>query len=200
MSARFAALAGMMALVAACATEQNADSDTSAMMADSPAAEAAAPAPTPGVTDANIAAIVVAANTVDVKAGEQAVKKATDADVKAFANQMIVDHSGVNKAAVALVTKLGVTPEENDLSRQLTANGETTRNKLDGMSGAEFDKAYIDNEVAYHQAVIDALNSTLIPSAQNAELKQTLVTVLPNFEAHLVKAKQIQAKLGGSSM
>ena len=102
---------------------------------------------------------------------------------------------GVNKQAVALATKLNVTPEANDVSKQLMAGADENVANLKGLSGAAFDKAYIDHEVAYHQAVLDALDKTLIPNAQNAELKDLLVKVRPAFVAHLDRAKSIQASL-----
>ena len=151
----------------------------------------------PAVTDPQIAAIVVAANNVDIEAGRLAQANATNPEVRAFGERMVTDHSGVNKSAVDLVTKLGVTPEENPTSRQLTEGGAQTREQLQSMSGAEFDRAYISNEVAYHQTVLQAVDNTLIPSAQNAELKALLVSVRPAFVAHLKLAQQIQASLGG---
>ncbi len=145
--------------------------------------------------DAQIAAIVVAANTVDIDAGKLAESKTKNKDVRAFAQRMVADHSGVNKQAVALVTKLHVTPEANDTSKSLTQGGETTRDRLKGLSGHDFDKAYVDNEVSYHETVLDALDKTLIPNASNAELKALLVKVRPAFVAHLEHAKHIQAEL-----
>lgn len=143
--------------------------------------------------DAQIAAIVVAANSVDIDAGKFAQSKSANEDVKAFAERMVVDHSGVNKQAVALVNKLKVTPEENDTSKSLKQAGTDTLAKLNGLDGKAFDKAYVDNEVAYHQTVIDALDKTLIPSAKNEELKALLVKVRPAFIAHLEHAKHMQA-------
>lgn len=145
--------------------------------------------------DAQIAAIVVAANQVDIDAGKLAEKMSRNAEVKAFAKQMVTDHSGVNKQAVALVTKLKVTPQENDTSKSLKQGGKENMAKLRGLKGADFDKAYVGHEVDYHQAVIDALDKTLIPNAKNAELKDTLVKVRPAFVAHLEHAKSLQASL-----
>ncbi len=149
-----------------------------------------------GVTDAQIASIVVTANQVDIDAGKLATSMASNAEVKKFADQMITDHTGVNKSAVDLVTKLKVTPEDNPTSQSLKAGGEKNLANLKTLKGAAFDKAYIDNEVAYHQAVIDAVDKTLIPSASNAELKALLVKVRPAFVAHLEHAKHIQSSLG----
>ena len=145
--------------------------------------------------DAQIAAIVVAANQVDIDAGKLAESKASNKEVKDFAKRMVTDHTGVNKQATALVTKLKVKPEENDTSKGLKTSGQENLKKLKGLKGAEFDKAYIDNEVTYHQNVLDAVDKTLIPSAKNAELKDLLVKVRPAFVAHLDHAKQIQASL-----
>lgn len=163
--------------------------------AETPAAtpDAAAPA----FTDPQIAAIVVAANQVDIEAGNLAKKKSKNAEVKKFAERMITDHTAVNKAAVDLVTKLKVTPETNDTSNSLVDGGKAKREELEKLSGAAFDKAYVDNEVAYHEAVIGVLKDKLIPSASNAELKAALEGAAPAFDAHLQHAKQIQATLSG---
>src|SRR5215204_3627910 len=115
--------------------------------------------------------------------------------VKAFAQTMITDHSGVNKQAVALATKLNVAPEDNDVSRQLKSGADASDANLNGLSGAAFDKAYIDHEVTYHQAVLDALDKTLIPTSQNAELKGLLEKVRPAIVAHLDHAKTLQTSL-----
>ncbi|HEY5947583.1 MAG TPA: DUF4142 domain-containing protein [Kofleriaceae bacterium] len=150
------------------------------------------------LTDPQIAAIVVSANQVDIDAGQLALKKSKNEEVKKFAQQMVTDHTAVNKAAVDLVTKLKVTPVESDASRGLVSGGAETRAKLEKLDGDAFDRAYVDNEVAYHQAVIGVLDSQLIPSASNTELKNTLVGVKPAFDAHLQHALHIQAALAGS--
>jgi putative membrane protein len=147
------------------------------------------------VNDAQIASIVVTANQVDIDAGKLAAASTKNAEVKKFAQLMVTDHTGVNKQAVALATKLKVTPEDNDTSKSLKAGGEKNVANLKSLQGAAFDKAYADNEVAYHQAVIDALDKTLIPNASNAELKALLVKVRPAFLAHLEHAKHLQASL-----
>src|SRR4051812_21833495 len=147
------------------------------------------------VTDAQIAAIVVAANQVDIDAGKFAADKTSKAEVKSFAQMMVTDHTSVNKSAVDLVTKLKVTPEENDTSRALKAGGEKNLADLRKLHGAAFDKAYVDHEVAYHEQVIQALDTVLVPNAENAELKALLVKVRPAFVAHLEHAKHLQATL-----
>jgi putative membrane protein len=149
--------------------------------------------------DAQIAAIVVTANQVDIDAGKLAEARASSADVKAFGKQMVTDHSGVNKQAVALVTKLKVTPEDSATSKSLKNGGADNVKNLEKLSGAAFDRAYVDHEVAYHEQVLEALDKTLIPSAQNAELKALLVAVRPAFVAHLDHARGIQSALGKKS-
>jgi putative membrane protein len=151
-----------------------------------------------GVSDAQIASIVVTANQVDIDAGKLAADQAAAPEVKKFGQQMAADHAGVNKQATDLVTTLKVTPEDNPTSQSLKAGGDKNLATLKGLKGAAFDKAYIDNEVAYHQAVIDAIDKTLIPNARNAELKALLVKVRPAFVAHLEHAKMIQSSLGKS--
>jgi len=144
------------------------------------------------VTDPQIAAIVVTANQVDIDAGKFAEEKSDDAAVRAFAKTMVTDHTAVNKSAVDLVTKLKVKPEENDTSRALKKGGDENLATLRGLSGKALDKAYVDHEVAYHEQVIAALDSVLIPNADNAELKALLVKVRPAFVAHLNHAKHLQ--------
>jgi putative membrane protein len=147
------------------------------------------------VNDAQIASIVVTANQVDIDAGKLATTQASSPEVKKFGQQMVTDHTGVNKQAVDLVTKLKVTPEDNPTSKSLKAGGEENVKNLKGLKGAAFDKAYVDHEVAYHQSVLDAVDKTLIPGAKNAELKALLEKVRPAFVAHLEHAKHIQASL-----
>lgn len=149
-----------------------------------------------GPSDAQIAAIVVTANQVDIDAGKLAQMKGSSQQVKDFATLMVTDHTGVNKSATELVTKLHVTPEPNDTSKSLQKGGDDNLAALKKLDGAAFDKAYVDHEVIYHQAVLDAVDKTLIPSAQNAELKALLVKVRPAFVAHLGHAKNVQRSLG----
>ncbi|MEO6874949.1 MAG: DUF4142 domain-containing protein [Opitutaceae bacterium] len=147
----------------------------------------------PKINDAQIAAIVVAANQVDIDAGKFAAEKSTDAAVKQFATTMVTDHSAVNHSAVDLVTRLKVTPEANDTSRALLAGGEQNIAHLRTLDGRAFDKAYVDHEVAYHEQVIAAIDNVLIPGAENADLKALLIKVRPAFIAHLEHAKHLQA-------
>jgi putative membrane protein len=148
-----------------------------------------------GPTDPQIAAIVVTANQVDIDAGKLALSKTQSPDVKTFAQLMITDHTGVNKAATELVQKLHVTPESNATSQSLQKGGDDNLAALKKLSGAAFDRAYVDHEVAYHESVLNAIDTTLIPSAQNAELKALLIKVRPAFAAHLDHAKKLQSAL-----
>jgi putative membrane protein len=147
------------------------------------------------VTDPQIASIVVTANQVDIAAGQLAEKVASSAEVKAFGTQMVTDHTGVNKQAIALTTKLKVTPEDNPTSQSLKSGGDANLKSLRSLHGAAFDKAYVEHEVAYHQQVIDALDKVLVPNAKNDELKALLVKVRPAFVAHMEHAKMLQASL-----
>ncbi|WP_353720737.1 DUF4142 domain-containing protein [Dyadobacter sp. 676] len=139
-----------------------------------------------------MASVAVVANQIDINYAEIAAKKSKNAEVLKFAETMKRDHSGVIEQAVALTKKLGVTPKDNDVSKGLLADAAKTRKTLNGKSGKEFDKAYIDNEVAYHKAVIDAVENLLIPETDNAELKKLLQNVLPALKAHLGHAEMVQ--------
>ena len=149
-----------------------------------------------GPNDAQIAAIVVTANQVDIDAGKLASTKGHSKDVRAFGQLMVTDHSAVNKSATELVQKLHVTPESNPTSESLKKGGEDNLANLKKLKGAAFDKAYIDHEVAYHEQVLDAVDKVLLPNAKNEELKALITKVRPAFVAHLDHAKMIQGKLG----
>ncbi|MEO5661409.1 MAG: DUF4142 domain-containing protein, partial [Polaromonas sp.] len=127
-------------------------------------ATTAAVAQSAAPNDAQIAGIVVTANTVDINAGKLAEKMSKNKEVQQFGKQMVTDHTGVNKQATALVKKLKVKPQDSDTGKSLKDGGAANISKLKGLKGAEFDKAYVENEVTYHQAVIDAIDKTLIPS------------------------------------
>jgi len=192
---------------AACTSRKDApaaDTGSAAATATPPAGAADTSASAGGAAgsalgDPQIAHVAVTANSIDSSAGAFAATKARNASVKDFARTMVRDHGAVNKQAVALAKKLNVTPEDNDVSRQLQRDAEQSQGNLQGKSGAEFDRAYIDREVQYHQAVLDALDKTLIPGAQNADLKALLEKVRPNVAAHLQRAQQIQKSLGTSA-
>ena len=192
LSRRVSAVGAAFSMLAlgACSKQEAPPADTTPAVAPAPA-----PAPAPAINDAQIAHIVVTADAIDSTAGALAAQKGSSKEVIDFGKMMVTDHGAVNKQAVALATKLSVTPEDNDVSRQLQSGADANIAKLQGLTGKDFDKAYIDNEVTYHQAVADAMSQKLIPGAQNAELKALLEKSLPAFGAHLERAKQIQASL-----
>lgn len=144
----------------------------------------AAPAQSASLTDPQIAHIAYTAGVLDITAAKLALKISKNAEVISFANNMVADHQAVNDQALALVKKLNVTPEDNDTSKALATAAAAEQAKLGKLSGAEFDKAYAENELAYHQTVNGALEKTLIPGAQNPELKALLATGLKIFQGH----------------
>jgi len=146
-------------------------------------------------TDPQIAHIAYTAGVIDVAAAKQALAKTSNKDVKEFAENMVRDHEAVNKQALDLVKKLKVTPEDNDTSKSLSKNAAAKLDELAKLKGAYFDKAYVANEVAYHKAVDGALETLLIPSASNAELKSLLQTGLKIFQGHEQHAEHVAAEL-----
>jgi putative membrane protein len=146
-------------------------------------------------TDPQIAHIAYTAGQIDIAAAQQALKKSKNAEVLEFAKTMERDHKAVNDQALALVKKLNVTPEENDVSKSLSDQAGKEMTRLDGLDGAAFDKAYIDNEVAYHKQVNGALADLLIPAAENAELKALLETGLTLFKQHQMHAEHLASSV-----
>ncbi len=145
----------------------------------------------PTLTDPQIAHIAVTANQIDVNYAAIAKEKSKNKDVLRFAETMASDHNGVIKKATELANKLGVTPEDNATSKSLKEQEAKTSKHLRSLSGAAFDKAYIDNEVAYHKAVIATVKNTLVPATKNAELKDLLVSVEPVLASHLEHAEMV---------
>jgi putative membrane protein len=147
------------------------------------------------LTDPQIAHIAYTAGVIDIAAAKQALAKTSNKDVKQFAEDMVRDHEAVNKQALDLVKKLKVTPEDNDTSKSLSKNAAAKLAELAKLKGADFDKAYVANEVAYHKAVDSALETSLIPSASNAELKGLLQTGLKIFQGHEQHAEHVAAEM-----
>ena len=147
------------------------------------------------LTDPQIAHIAHTAGQIDIQAAELALKQSKNKEVRAFADDMVRDHKAVNEKALALVKKLKVTPEDNDTSKSLSQQAAQKRAELGKLSGSAFDKAYVDNEVAYHKTVNGALENTLIPSATNPELKDLLSTGLKIFQGHEQHAEHVAAAL-----
>jgi len=162
-----------------------------ALVGDIQAQEKAGGAP----TDAEIAMIVVTANKMDIEGGKLAEKTSKNQEVKKFAQTMVQDHGAVNEKATALAKELKLTPKKSATSEKLESDVKAQLKKLKGLKGEEFDKAYVDHEVAYHTTVIEALDNTLLPNAKNAELKALLESGRPIFTSHLEHAKELQKSL-----
>jgi putative membrane protein len=166
-----------------------------AALAATAALALSAPALAQAPNDAQIAHIAYTAGQIDVAAGRQALQRSHNARVRAFAQTMVRDHEAVNRQAVALVTRLHVTPAANPTSAALSSQAAATLHRLGTLRGAAFDRAYVDNEVAYHRTVNGALRDTLIPSAQNAELKSLLQSGLALFTDHQTHAEHLASQL-----
>ena len=155
----------------------------------------AAPPPPPQLTDPQIAQVANTAGEIDIKAARLALNQSRNAEVRKFAREMIIDHSAVNRQALALLRKLKVKPEDSDTNRGIQAQADNEYTKLSALHGPEFNKAYADNEVAYHQKVNAALADLLIPQTQNPELKSLLESGLKIFQDHEQMAEQLAAGL-----
>jgi putative membrane protein len=145
----------------------------------------------PKINDAQIAHIAYTAGQIDIAAGKQALAKSQDPMIRMFAEEMVRDHTAVNDQALALVKKLGVTPQDNATSKSLSDSAAQKLKDYEKLSGHAFDVAYIQNEVAYHKAVNGAVADTLIPNAQNKELKDLLQTGLKLFTDHQHHAEHV---------
>jgi len=146
-----------------------------------------------GPTDLQIAGIVLTADNLDIEYGKIALAKSKDKTIREFAQRMVTDHQAVQLGVLALAEKLGVNAEDSAVRTNLREGSKAVFEKLNSLTGTEFDKYYINNEVAYHKAVTDAVAAVLIPSARNADLKAALVGSQPLFLRHLEHARMVQA-------
>jgi putative membrane protein len=152
----------------------------------------AAETPSP-LNDPQIATVALTAHQIDIDRGKLAEGKTKNAEVKQFAEAMVKDHTAGKQEVLDLAKKLGVKPEESAVTRDLNKGAKETEAKLKKLTGAAFDKAYVDAEVGYHLAVIDAVEKVLIPGAKNAEVKEALVNTVPTLQGHLKHAQHLQA-------
>ncbi len=137
-----------------------------------------------GPTDMQIAHIAYTAGNLDIRYAHLALAKSENPAVRDFANLMLRDHAAVNEQAVALLTKLGASPEDNPTSQQLVANAKAKRDELAALDGIAFDRAYAANELGYHQFVNETVETAFIPAADNKEFKSLLKSALAVFEVH----------------
>ncbi len=158
------------------------------LVSGSPKALAAAD----GLTDTQIAGIVLTADDLDISYGKIALEKSKDKMVREFAQRMVTDHQAVQLAVVDLAEKLGVNADDSAVRTGLRDGSKAVFEKLNSLRGSEFDKFFIDNEVAYHKSVTDAVDAVLIPNAKNPDLKAALVNTQPLFLKHLEHARTIQ--------
>jgi putative membrane protein len=194
MRTRLTLLASAIALLAAACATKDADQATTDSAAGATAAE---PAPArPALDDPTIVAIFDGANSADIETGQLAVERGSTKEVRDFGAMLARDHKAVQQQGRDLAQRLGVTPTPPADDASAKAHADVMAS-LRTKSGAEFDKAFLDHEVKFHQDVIDAVNSTLLPAIQNAELKDLVVKVAPAFDAHRIAADNLRKKIGG---
>jgi putative membrane protein len=189
----------MMAVVALAACTSESDKNAAATPDSAAAATSPAASTGPALTEPQIAMVALVASSADSAGGIQAQERSANPDVRNFAQTMITDHTNMNREATDLTTRLQVTPEVSDMSRQIKESHDRASADLSTKTGPEFERAYIQHEVAMHESVLNALDQRLIPGAQNAELKTLLQKVRPAVQAHLERAKQIQQRLAAAA-
>ena len=145
--------------------------------------------------DATILAIFDQANAADIVTGRLGAKYGASEEVRALGRMVASDHTAVQQMGRDLALKLKIvpTPPDNDTSAADLARAVALPQSK---TGAEFDKAYLHYEVAFHQSVVDAIKGTLLPAIKNDELKNLMKSVLPGFEQHLAATRAVARKMG----
>lgn len=191
-----AAWLGMLTLIACEARERPQTTGEAPVTADttlSPTAEPGQPAEE--LSDANIVALLDAANEADSTAGALARGKATNPEVKEFARLMMSEHHALRLQGQQLAKQLGITPEPpaNDPVKPLAESEMAALRST--AKGAQFDRVYIEQEVAVHKAVLD-LADRAHGATDNEQLKALIEKAKPVIQKHLDRAEELQDKLG----
>ena len=169
------------------------DAPAASTKSDSKKKDEAKPLPKGAISDANIAAMVLASNNTDISYARLVPTRAQRDDVKKFAERMLTDHTGVNTLVTNLLVKLDVAPEDNAISLDMRDESANKRDLMRELSGFSFDSTYMENEVAYHQKFLASIDNQMIPAARNADLRALLTAVRPAVAAHLAHAEQVRA-------
>jgi putative membrane protein len=194
-----AGLSGMflafLATTAACSRRDNAATDTLAVGGASTGASAAAATATPnadvaGMTDGNIAATIKVLNDGQIELGELATKKASSAQIKTFARDMIRDHTAMQKSLDSLAAAKNLAPQTAPMSESIKSDAQAMHDRLDKLSGATFDSAYINGQVTDHQKALDALNN-MSSAATDADVKSAIRGAIPMVQGHLDRARSL---------
>ncbi len=152
-------------------------------------------APSIRVSEANIVAIVLAANSTDLSYARLVPSRARSAEVKAFATRMTTDHTLLNTRINDIALRNRITAEDNAISLDFRDHSAARRDVLRELEGARFDSTYVANEIQYHQELLAAIDAVLVPNARNAELREFVVNLKPPVSAHLAHAEQVRATL-----
>lgn len=160
-----------------------------------PAPSAPAQKQAEGMTDANIAAMVLASNNTDISYARLVPSRAERTDIKEFAQRMLTDHVGVNGLVTELLTKLDLAPEDNTSSLDMRDESANKRDLMRELSGYAFDSTYIENEVSYHRKFLASIDNVMLPRAGNTQLRNLLSSVRPAVAAHLAHAEQVRANV-----
>ncbi|NUO64507.1 MAG: DUF4142 domain-containing protein [Gemmatimonadaceae bacterium] len=145
----------------------------------------------PAIDDPTIVAIFDAANSWDIETGRIAAKKGTTKEVRDFGKMLVHDHTVVRQQGRDLAAKLKVTPTPPGKDFALYQAHLKALRELKHAKGAEFDRVFLQHEVDFHKAVLDAVKGTLLPATQNEELKNLETTVAPAFQGHMMAAQKL---------
>jgi len=189
----FAALAAFVALTTMACTSQPHDQPAEAR--GDVIAEMSSSEPSAALNDATIVAIFDAANTADIETGQLAVERGTTKKIRDFGAMLVHDHRIVRQQGRDLAEQLGVTPTPPADDASAMAHADVMA-RLRATQGADFDKAFLDHEVRFHEDVINAVRTTLLPAIENGEVKAFVVNVVPAFDAHRIAAETLRKKLG----
>lgn len=154
--------------------------------------------PAVALTDDQVLQALHSANAAEIEQGNLAKQRAQDSDVKDFAGTMVKDHTNAEKKGHEAAKKAHMSPAPSSVSTSLESNARQLTNAMSARTGADFDRAYIDAQVKQHQAVLDMIDTQLLPNAKAPEIKNLVQSVRPKIESHLKEAQQLQRKLAGS--
>jgi putative membrane protein len=189
----------LLTLAAACGGDGEGEGETAATdSAPTDTAGMAATPAAPAMGDPEIAAVLAASDSAEILPSQLVAQKGQNAQVKEFAQRMLTDHGALSDSLKAMAQQAGIMPSPNAISQQMQSTAQSSVQSLQGLSGAEFDRAYMQAMVQSHEAALNTITTQLIPSAQNPQLRTALEQkVRPAVEMHLQQARTIAGSLGG---
>ena len=139
-----------------------------------------------------------AIHAAELEHGALAQRKAVDPRVKTFATNVVDDHEARLVRDDELVRALRIKPKESRVSAWIRATSQRRTSRLDSLSGGNFDRAYLEEEISYYGSLLDTFDKDLTPVARNERVQASLAEAREKSTLHQSEARALRGALGDS--